>query len=243
MKKILTVAVLSAALFSTNSVMAQKGAWDIGARGGVNISKLCCGSMTINEDYKFGEGPMFGVTASYGLSKNFSLVAELDYTTQGGKKNGMQAVTPGSNGSIFYADFKNKTVLNYLELPVMARYTLGDKIKYYVNAGPYIGYLLSAKQVSSGSSKLYKDAAGSKPDGTITVNFDADKDISSQVKDINFGLQGGLGAGYTFGQHGIWLDGRYVLGATNIRENTAVNGENSTGSIMAALGYTYRLSK
>lgn len=243
MKKILTTTVLSTAIFFTTPMMAQKGAWDIGARGGVNISRLCCGSMTINEDYKFGEGPNFGITASYGLTDKLSLVAELDYATQGGKKNGMQAVSAGSNGNVFYADFKNKTVLNYLELPVMARYTLGDKIKYYVNAGPYIGYLLSAKQVTSGSSRLYTDAAGSKPDGTTTVNFDADKDISSQVKDFNFGLQGGLGVGYTFGKHGIWLDGRYVWGAVNIRENTTVNGENSTGSIMAALGYTYRLSK
>ena len=66
--------------------------------------------------------------------------------------------------------------------------------------------------------------------------------IHEYLKDFNFGLVGGLGAGYVFGKHAIWLDGRYVMGMPNIRENTAVNGENSTGSIMTTVGYTYTLN-
>ncbi len=219
---------------------AQKGTVLAGAHGGVNVSKLCCGSMTINENYKFGEGPAFGLTASYGVSKYISVAAELNYTTMGGKKNGMQAIPGSGNGSL-YADFDNKVVLNYLELPVMARITMGDKIKYYANVGIFGGYLLSASQKASGSSKLYSDKEGSQVYSESAVDFNTDTDISAQVKDWNFGIVGGLGAGYTFGKHGIWLDGRYCLGMPNIWENTTINGENSTGSIMATIGYTYTL--
>lgn len=218
---------------------AQKGSLQAGAHAGVNISKLCCGSMTINEDYKFGEGPAFGITAAYGFNNILSLAAELNYTTMGGKKNGMQALSGyGSNGTL-YADFENKTVLNYLELPVMARVTFGKAFRYYANLGIFGSYLLSAKNETSGSSALYKDANGTQVYDGTKVSFDKNTDIKSQVKDFNFGIVGGLGAGYTFGQHGIWLDGRYVMGMPNIRENTAVNGKNSTGSIMATVGYTY----
>ncbi len=220
---------------------AQKNSFSIGGHAGVNISKLCCGSMEINDDYKFGEGPAFGVTAAYGVSKYISIAAEVNYTTMGGKKNGMQAVSGyGSNGnSVLYADFDNKTVLNYLELPVMARVTFGNKFKYYANLGVFGSYLLSAKNETSGNSALYADKNGSKKYAESVLSFNSDTDIKNQVKDFNFGLVGGLGAGYTFGRHGIWLDGRYALGMPNIRENTNVNGENSTGSIMATLGYTF----
>lgn len=221
------------------TVFAQKGAWDVGAKGGVDFSRMCCASMTINEDYTYNIGPTFGLTGSYGLTKNLSLVAELNYTTQGGKRNGMQAITAGTTTR--YADFDNKTILNYLELPVMARYTMGDQFKYYVNAGPYIGYLLTATQKASGTSKLYTDKDGNVSESSTVYDFKTDADVKSDFKDINFGLQGGIGAGYTFGKHGIWVDGRYIWGIPNIRENTAVNGENSTGSIGATIGYTYRI--
>ncbi len=243
MKRIINSTLASAVLLLLSvASYAQKNTFTVGARGGVNISKLCCGSMELNEDYKFGEGPSFGLTAAYGVSKHFSIAAELDWTTQGGKKNGMQAVNPGSNGSVLYADFDNKTVLNYLELPIMARVTFGDKFKYYINAGPYIGYLLSARNVTAGSSMLYSDKAGSHVEYASIQSFESDKKATDQFTTINYGLTGGVGAGYMFAKHGLWLDGRYVMGIPNVRKNTAINGENSTGSIMVGIMYTYNLN-
>lgn len=240
MKRIIkSAAAIAAILLLSSNTNAQKNTFSVGARAGVNISKLCCGSMEINEDYVFGEGPSFGLAASYGFSKYFSVAAELDFATQGGKKNGMQAITPGSNGSVLYAKFDNKTVLNYLELPIMARVTFGDKFKYYVNAGPYIGYLLAAKNVTSGSSQIFADKAGTQIESTALQSFNSDKDVKSQFLAINYGLTGGLGAGYSFGNHVVWLDGRYVLGMPNIRKNTTLYGENSTGSVMVGLMYSY----
>lgn len=237
--KIKSIISVTALLFLSTASFAQKNTFAIGARGGINISRLCCGSMVLNEDYKFGEGPSFGLIASYGISKHFSIAAELDMATQGGKKNGMQAITPGTNGSVLYANFDNKTVLNYLELPILARVTFGEKFKYYINAGPYVGYLLSARNVTSGNSLLYSDIAGTQSESNSIQSFESDKKVKDQFATINYGLTGGVGAGYAFDNHGIWLDGRYVLGIPNIRKNTSVNGENSTGSIMVGIMYTY----
>lgn len=243
MKRILKpIIAVTALLLLSAASYAQKNTFAVGARGGVNISRLCCGSMELNEDYKFGEGPSIGLTASYGISDHFSIMAELNMATQGGKKNGMQAVTPGTNGSVLYANFDNKTVLNYLELPILARVTFGEKFKYYINAGPYVGYLLSARNVTSGSSMLYSDKAGTHVEYSAVQNFESDKKVTDQFTTINYGLTGGVGAGYMFAKHGVWLDGRYVLGIPNIRKNTLINGENSTGSIMVGLMYTYNLN-
>lgn len=223
---------------------AQQGSWQVGGHAGVNISKLCCGSMTINEDYEFNAGPAFGLTGAYGLNNYLSLAAELNYTTMGGKRDGMQAIS-GTGSNALYANFDNKIKLNYLELPVMVRATLGTgNFKYYANVGIFGAYLLNANQESSGSSLLYKDENGTQLydyNGSQKMSFDKDVDIKDKVKDFNFGLVGGLGAGYLFGKHGIWLDGRYTYGIPNILDNTDVNGENSTGSIMATIGYTYTL--
>lgn len=222
------------------AAMAQKGAVTVGAHAGTGLSRLCCGSMEANKDYQFKVGPTFGLTAAYGLNNKLSLLAELNYTTQGGKKEGMQALS--HSGQTVYADFSNKLYLNYLELPVMARMTFGSKIKYYANAGIFGGYLLSAKHKASGSSALYLDKDGKVPFATEPVSFDADNAITDNISNFNFGLVGGLGAGYTFGVHGVWLDGRYAYGMPNIMKNTSVNGENSTGSIMVMAGYTYTLN-
>lgn len=239
------LSLLMIAIVATTPLIgyAQKGNINIGAHGGANFSKLCCGSMTINEDYDFSAGPAFGLTASYNINKWLSLAGELNYATQGGRKNGMQAVS--ANGTTLYANFDNRISLNYLELPVMARATFGKTIKYYANLGVFAGYLLSAKQKGSGSSSYYLDENGRNFYGgeNDVVSFDKEKDIQGDVRAFNFGLTGGVGAGYTFGKHGIWLDGRYVMGLPNIRENTTLNGENSTGSIMALVGYTYTISK
>ncbi len=234
--------MVAACLLTIPATMwAQKGNILIGAHGGVNISKLCCGSMVVNKDYQFGEGPAFGLTSSYGINKWLSITAELNYATQGGRKNGMQAVNV--NNTLLYADFDNRSSLRYLELPVMARATFGKQFKYYAELGIFGGYLLSAQQKTTGSSRLYLDADGTQAyvgENNI-MGFESDKDIRGSIKDFNYGLTGGIGIGYTFGRHGLWLDGRYVMGIPNIREQSTQNGENSTGSIMALVGYTFQI--
>ncbi len=42
-------------------------------------------------------------------------------------------------GSYLYADFKNKAVLNYLELPILAKFSWGRTLIFYADVcGPYL---------------------------------------------------------------------------------------------------------
>jgi len=76
-----------------------------------------------------------------------------------------QAVVPAVNQSfantpIFYANFNSKAHLDYLMLPVLAKFgwDLGQQKRWriYVDAGPYISLLLNAKQyVTNGENNTF----------------------------------------------------------------------------------------
>ena len=107
----------------------------IGAHGGLSIPNIR-GDDTdpFSRGFSSRQGPFFGIFAEIGVSPHFSLVVELNYTSQGGKRNGLQMITldlppdlPIPPGTFLYADFNNETVLDYLEIPVMGRVAFGNK--------------------------------------------------------------------------------------------------------------------
>ena len=67
-----------------------------------------------------------------------------------------------STDGYMYADINSDAVLNYLEIPLMAKlfFDLGPKLKFYFNAGPYMGVILNAKNLTSGRSSIYVDKDG-----------------------------------------------------------------------------------
>ncbi|PVD50722.1 hypothetical protein DC498_18305 [Terrimonas sp.] len=80
-------------------MQAQKTS--IGIRGGLTIPNLSSGSGAdvnpLNEGYSSRLGAGFGIFADFKISKLFSLQPMLEYSQQGGKKNGFQAFpVPGS---------------------------------------------------------------------------------------------------------------------------------------------------
>ena len=130
-------------------------------------------------------------------------------------------------------------------MPVMIRATTGKKVKFYANAGPYIGFIAKAKVQTNGSSMLYRDITGQLPDGSngshTIYSLYGNQTTTSSFNTVSFGLTGGVGVGYSFGKHCIVFDTRYEVGLTNIRNNTSVNGKNNLQTLMVGLGYNYVL--
>ncbi len=216
----------------------------IGVHGGLSIPDI-----RGNADDKFSqgftsrEGPFFGIFADIGLSRHFSLVVELNYTSQGGQDNGMQLITtlpPGlPTGMDLYADFQNETILDYIELPVLGRLTFGDKIKFFISAGPYAGYLVRAKAVTSGSSLIFLDRAGSMPIVPSPVSFDASTDVMDSLERWNFGLAGGGGIVFPAGPGNLILEAHFELGLSTIQKDVATSGNSQTGAVVVSLGYEF----
>jgi len=236
--------------------------WKVGAFGGISIPNLTAGGSEknpLNTGYSSRLGADFGLSGSYRFSPLFSLEARLEYAAEGGKKNGFQALTTpdavaqyyASQGMTpppyLYADYKSTANLNYLMIPILADlgWDLGHHCpwRFYVDAGPYVGILLSAKQVTSGSSPLYADPGKTQEIPGGPQSFDATTDIKDQLHKANFGIDGDIGISYSFGHsHSLFVQAGGNYGLLNIQKGTE-NGRNHVGAAVANLGYAYRFGK
>lgn len=256
MKKLITnlfvFVFLTSLSFSQSSPSNDGKDFSIGILGGLNIPRLSGGNGNeLSRDYTSRSGPAFGLTASLGLGPHFALTAGLLYSSEGGRRDGFQAFDASSinpmvpAGTYFYANFKNQSILNYAEIPIMVKYIIpfSQSQRVYVDFGPYVGFLLNAKQKTSGSSIVYADAAGTQPvslDQTgqpVPVPFNANTDIINSINLTNFGLTGGAGISQMFNSGEIYLDFRGAYGLTIIQKLSA-NGSSHNGNLLIDVGYS-----
>jgi len=257
MKKSKLYVVLSAALlFGSNPAIAQD--FSLGARGGLSIPNLSApgsGQTPLNTGYSSRLGQDFAVFAEFKFSKLFSLQPMVEYSSQGGKKDGLQALAvpdelrplfpPGMTPQYLFADYKSEAKLNYLMIPVLAKFgwDLGDlPLRLYVNAGPFVSFLLSAKQETSGQSELYLDEGGRQALPVGPQSFNNTEDIKNKLYTVNFGIEGNLGLNYRFGAHNIFIEGGGNYGLLNIQKDPMI-GKNNTGGATANIGYSYYFGK
>ncbi len=155
---------------------------------------------------------------------------------------------PVPPNTTLYANFDNETIINYLEIPLLASYTINggnSDFSEYVDAGPYLGILLNAKTQTSGNSSMYLDQAGTMP---LTISgypippqsFNAETDITSSIKTLNVGITGGIGIKLNIDSSQLDLDLRGVYGFIPIQSDNS-NGSNNTGALYLTIGYGFRI--
>lgn len=222
---------------------ATAGSLLVGVQGGTSIPNLRDrGGNEISSGWATRVAPDAGVFLNYGLTDAFSLQTEVSYVAQGGKRDGMQPapVDPtqfgAPPGTLLYANFKNVAKLDYLEIPLLGVFSVGKERKFSAAFGPYMGILLSAKTVSSGTSPIFLDKSGTQP-AAPAQNFDATTDNKADLNTFNWGLQGGVSVAQPVGRGRVSLSVRAGLGLANIQKDTAANGKNGTGNVAITLGY------
>ena len=110
----------------------------------------------------------------------------------------------------------------------------------YAEAGPFSAYLLSAKDVTSGSSLIYADEQKQEPLISTAINFDNKMDIKSDVHKGNFGIAGDIGFAYNFSNSRVFIEAGGNYGLLNIQKDAA-NGKNQIGAVIARVGYSFRI--
>ena len=165
MRKIILSAIAVMAFGFTNAQETR-----FGVKGGLNISTVVGGDV---ENTKSLVGFHVGGFAEIHIVQRFFIQPELLFSTQGTKVDG-----PFGGD----ADFK----LNYLNIPVLAKYYIVDK-KFSVEAGPQLGVLLSAKA--------------------------EDEDIKDFTRSVDFGFN--IGAGYNFTDN-LSVGLRYTIGLSSV---------------------------
>lgn len=242
--------------FCTGSAFAQKSI-ELGIKAGLSIPNLSSGTSDnpISSGYGSRLGPDVAVHAEFHLSKHFSVQPELEYSSQGGKKNGNQAFTPPADlvagippdqvPPYLYADYKSEAKFNYLMLPILAKYRLplSRRWDFYVAAGPFVSTVLSAKNVTSGTSVVYADPGHTQPVTPGPVPFDSTQNIKADLHSFNAGISGHIGFAVHIGaRSSIFIEGGGNYGFVNIQKGT-VNGKNNTGAAVAVLGYSFRIDR
>lgn len=203
MKKIIFVGV---AVLSFGISTAQKV--DFGVKGGLNVSTLT-GDV---EDLDPKIGFHLGGFAEIKLNEKFSIQPELMFSTQGAKAEYIDDFEG------FAVNIEENLKINYIVLPIMAKYYVSEK--FSIQAGPQIGFLISAKD-------------------EITASFEGESqseeiDIKDETKSIDFGLN--LGFGYNFTDK-LFADARYNIGLSSIPDDSEVDVKN--GVFQLSLGYRF----
>jgi nitrite reductase/ring-hydroxylating ferredoxin subunit len=232
---------------------AQTLYWGLNA--GISLPSISGGNNELSQGYTTRLAPNFGIQAERSISERFSLQAELNFAGQGGKRKGIQPITdlPPQfssflpSGQYLYADFKNVSELNYLELPILAKWYWGQRFRVYAVGGPYVGYLLSARQKISGSSDIYADknrdpfTIGGQP--LPSQSFDTTINVISDIHRFNFGITAGAGVVYPAGKkEQLFFNVRFEYGLINIQKNSE-NGKNNTGNVLLTVGYARRFGQ
>jgi len=234
-------------LFLFNQASARE-LW-VGFHGGLSLPNIKGGTNELSQGYTSRKAPFLGLVFDWVISPSLALRTEINYSSQGGQRNGMQPISPDQvsglpipPGVTLYADFNNETIIDYLEIPLMAELVTGQKTRIFVNAGPYAGYRVRAKTVTSGTSLLYLDSSGTMPfDPDLQIPFDAKTDVSEEINRLNFGFCGSVGIKVPIGTGLVVLSGRFNYGLSNIQSHPEITGENRTGALIVSLGYFYRL--
>ncbi len=262
----LLLVLMAVMLISTSYAQETK----IGVRLGIGLPNLQSADDNIySKDFSSVSGFDGGLFLDYGLTENFSIKTELVYARKGGERSGLQAIPPArldpqlsqiTQGAVVYANYDNKAVFSYIGIPVLAKYEwhLDDKWGVYVNAGPYVDFIISPKQETSGTSQLYYDEAGTMP-VQVPANpqdppqdwffvdlpaqdFNATTDVNNDLANMDFGAMLGIGASYQVCETGeILFDARGSYGFIPLQNDTDTFGTVHMGSLSFSLGYAYTL--
>lgn len=141
MKKLFITSILVLG-FSLTSLAQGKGDVEFGFNVGLNSSSMVVSNSNLQPNP--GNGFNAGFAGDYYFSDRWSIKGKLIFE-QKGWNNGFYEYQPGKSYITNYN-------LNYLTIPIMANLHLGRKREWYLNFGPYAGFLVSADETSGGTN-------------------------------------------------------------------------------------------
>ena len=179
----LMTAFLITGIASAQHGNSPTGHINIGIKGGVNVYNVH-NDNNIKYDPRIGFN--FGLLGHIHLNNQFAIQPELVYSVQG-------AIQTVDNGT-------NKLNLDYINVPFLLQYMFDNGLR--LQAGPQVGFLVSAKS-KTGNNSI---------------------DVKNDINPIDLALS--FGASYVFPATGWGIDARYNLGLSNINKNGTVNSTN-----------------
>jgi hypothetical protein len=196
------VIACAVALTCTPSAAAQ--GLTLGVKGGVNLATQR--NSGGNDD---GPGLESRVGLVAGMFATMPLVSKLELQPE--------ALFSSKGARVDLDGIKASLVADYLEVPVLARFSRRGGFNYYLAGGPAVAFLLRAHSRT--------EFAGS----TEEI------DITEQVNRVDFGVA--MGGGVEFGS--IVIDGRYTLGLQDIDKDKSDAVKTTNRAISLTVGFKF----
>jgi hypothetical protein len=184
--------VLASALL----LLASQAHAQLGIKGGINQAVL---SGRVGEDATYKTYFHAGIFYEAKVLGPLSIQPELLYSLQGSQLKGTSTVT----------DYK--TQLNYIQVPILVKATIGP---VYVEAGPQFGYLVSANE--NGTVQVRNTS------GNVAFR-DVNQSSTDNYKRNEFALCAGVGL--KLGSI-VRVGGRFVAGLNDINDAQYLQGVN-----------------
>jgi hypothetical protein len=199
-------------------VKGQNGVIEVGFEGAPSISFLR-GNEILSNNSKLRIGFSCGFFFQYNISRRFSLRSIIAFEQKGSSYSFTNIDTNGYSTVI-----KGYSNFNYITIPILFRTTFGDKLKFFMDIGPFVGYLISQKNI-------YKN------------DFYAPASTYSQYIPFDLGLSCGLGVEIPVTNNLlISCEIRDNLGLLNIGKGEVYNdGSIKTNSTNLLIGFAYKL--
>ncbi len=212
---------LSILLILTAGIKAysQENKFSIGVEGGTGLISLRGNSLL--ESHKPAFGFSGGVSLEYDLNNTLSLRTTIAFERKGDMLKGTLIDNDGNiiGTATMHSNF------NYLTLPLLVRASLGKNHRFFVNAGPYVGYLLKQTVSSKG------------------VGLEQKVDNTLLDKRMDAGITAGVGFRFFFGAKcDFSIEARDNLGLMNVSAVPVYGGGSiKTNSANLLVGFTYKL--
>jgi hypothetical protein len=205
----------------TVTAIGQTNRFDIGIEAGPGVN-FFWGNKPLETYGEPAVGFAAGLAFRYNFPKHFSIGTSLSFERKG---NFMKYSITGFQG---VDQVKQMNRYDYLTLPILARFTVGRRVRFFLNAGPYFGYLI--KQ----SSKTRSSKNGTN-----------NSDFTDSFKRIDIGITTGVGLGIPIKDiFVISLEARNNTGLYDIGNSPFPNGTTmKTNSTNFLVGLTYILGK
>lgn len=219
-KTLLTVAtsvVVAFGVQAQSQPKASAGDFKFGFKGGYNLSSLG-GDV---EDVKSLSGFHLGAFVEVPVSEKFAIQGEVLYSAQGVKSK--YSESEAFLGNTYEYRYESKSHLNYINVPVFAKYYVLDKLS--IEAGPQFGFLVGAKNKGSEYETM---------NGVVRADESFNRDIKDGLKTFEFGL--GIGASYYFTEN-LFAGARYNFGLSNVEKDNDFKVHNNV--LQVSVGYRF----
>jgi hypothetical protein len=209
---------------------AQTTKLRFGVQAGVNYSGFRGYTIPAEIESQYDESAAFaylgGISLAYQLKEKVSLRVELNYERKTQKADNTIEIRNNFDEPAQLYNFASRRHYDYLVMPILLNYQFADKNSFFVNGGPFVGYLLKA---------------------TLTSDLNApelnnpDVDLSNDYRKLDYGLTVGLGKNFDIGtQNSIHIEIRNNLGLAKINKNDVWNGGHvQTNSVNLIVGFSF----